>query len=238
MFIHAAESWQKEVERLIHHSHWQGLPRLDSRVDESTIQLVGYQISREEIGDLYHQVYMLKRLPGPPLCRPKWACEVIRDILSSLKECLRWRRGEQSGGSRELEPAGTCPSCHCNRASQRERQDTLGEQELAKAREAQWQALAAAAALEEWIERLSQSTTSTRLDVHHCSQSWDQPRRRSQGQSQRHHRAIPEEGSQAQSPMHSLTGSHRQVTFLDPETSEEDQAAWQPSADLDLRHLP
>ena len=65
---HAAESGQKEVERLIHHGHQQGLPRLDSKVDVSAIQLVGYWTSREEIWDLYHQVYMLMRLIRPPLC--------------------------------------------------------------------------------------------------------------------------------------------------------------------------
>ena len=76
--------------------------------------------------------------------------------LSSLKDCLRWRRGEQSGGSGEPEPFSAHLSHHWDRASQRERQDTLGEQELAKAREAHWQALVAATAvLEEQIERLS-----------------------------------------------------------------------------------
>ena len=127
MFVHAAESGQKEAERLICHSHWHGLPRLDPKVDVSAVQLVGYQTSREEIGDLFHQVYMLKRLPGHPPCGPEWAQEVMRDILSSLKDHLRWRRGEQSGGSRELEPASTHPSCHWDRASQRERQETVGE---------------------------------------------------------------------------------------------------------------
>ena len=55
----------------------------------------------------------------------------------------------------------------------------------------------------------------------------------------RHCRALPEEGSQAQSPTHSPTGSHRQVTFLDSEsTSEEGQAAGQPSTGLDLGPSP
>ena len=71
MFVHAAESGQKEAERLIHHSCQKDLPRLDSEVDVSAVQLVGYWMSSEEIGDLYHQVYMLKRLPRPPLCGPK-----------------------------------------------------------------------------------------------------------------------------------------------------------------------
>ena len=102
----------------------------------------------------------------------------MRDILSSLKDHLRWRIGEQSGGSGEPEPTSTHLSCHWDRASQRERQDTLGEQEVTEAREAHWQALAAASILEVWIERLSQLTTRTKPDVFHCSQSEDQPRRR------------------------------------------------------------
>ena len=136
MFVHAAESGQKEAEMLIHHSCQHGLPRLDPEADASAIQLVGYRTSREEIGDFFHQVYMLKRLPGPPLCGPEWAWEVMRDILFSLKDCLRWRKGEQSGGSRELEPASAHPSCHWDRTSQRKSQDTLDEQELTEVREA------------------------------------------------------------------------------------------------------
>ena len=40
--------------------------RLDPEADVTTIQLMGYRTSREEIRDLFHQVYMLKRLPSPP----------------------------------------------------------------------------------------------------------------------------------------------------------------------------
>ena len=67
----AAESGQKEAERLICHGCWHGLPRLDPKADVPVVKLMGYRISREEIGDLFHQVYMLKRLPGPPPCRSK-----------------------------------------------------------------------------------------------------------------------------------------------------------------------
>ena len=88
----------------------------------------------------------------------------MRDILSSSKDCLRQRRGEQSRGSREPETTSTCLSCHYDRASQRERWDTTDEQELAEAREAHQWALAVTATLGEWIERLSQSTTSMRAD--------------------------------------------------------------------------
>ena len=50
MFIHATESGKKEVERLIHHGHQQGIQKLDSGMDVSTVQLVGYQMSNKEIG--------------------------------------------------------------------------------------------------------------------------------------------------------------------------------------------
>ena len=71
IFVHTAESGQKEVERLICRGHQHGLPRLDPRADASAVQLVGYQTSQEETWDLFHQVNMLKRLPGPPLCGPE-----------------------------------------------------------------------------------------------------------------------------------------------------------------------
>ena len=74
-----------------------------------------------------------------------------------------------------------------------------------------------------------------RADVCHHSQSQDWPRRRSWGWSQRCHRALPEEGSQAQSPTLSLTDPHQLVTFLDPgTTSKEEQVTGQASTNLDL----
>ena len=109
MFVPATESGWKEAERLICHSHQQGLPKLDSGADISAIQLVGYQTSSKEIGDLNCQVYVLMRLPGPPLCGPERAQEITKDIVSSLKDHLRWGRGEQSGGGGEPESACTHP---------------------------------------------------------------------------------------------------------------------------------
>ena len=103
--------------------------------------------------------------------------EVTRDILSSLKDCLQQRRGDYFEGNRGMEPTGAHLSCHWHGASQRERQGTSGEYELTKAREAHWQALAAALILEERIERLSQLTTRMRPDDRHDSQSRDQSRR-------------------------------------------------------------
>ena len=91
----------------------------------------------------------------------------------------------------------------------------LTKREPAEAREAHRWVLAAAAALEEQIERLNQSITRDRPDAHIHSQSHYQ-QRRSQGQSRRHCRALPED-SPVPSPMYS-------PSWWGPETSEDQEA--------------
>ena len=59
---------------------------------------MGYQTSQEEIWNLFYEVYMLKRLPTPPPCRPEWMEKTTRDILSSLRSHLQRR-----GGTTEVE---------------------------------------------------------------------------------------------------------------------------------------
>ena len=171
-----------------------GLPHLDPQVDISAIQSVGIQ-------DLYHQVYKLRRLLGSLPCRPEQGCELTRDVVSSLKNCLRWRGGKQPRGHEEWEPEPTDTPPSQDRVPQKMRQDTSAEREIVEAREAHCQVLAATAALER-IERLSQSTTRSRADSQVPSQSHNQQRRRSQGQSKRCCRALPED-SPTPSPTHS-----------------------------------
>ena len=50
--------------------------------------LVGYWTSHKEIKDLYHGIYLLRRSPSPPPCRPQQREEAIQDILPSLRSCL------------------------------------------------------------------------------------------------------------------------------------------------------
>ena len=40
----------------------------DPRADLSAMELVGYQTSRQEMRDIYHSVYLLRRFPGSPSC--------------------------------------------------------------------------------------------------------------------------------------------------------------------------
>ena len=66
MFAHAAASEQREAERHVYHRWWEGPSKLDPEAGVPTIQLVGFWTTREEVADLYKQVYMLWRLLEVP----------------------------------------------------------------------------------------------------------------------------------------------------------------------------
>ena len=110
MFLQAAHLGRKEAECMIHQVHQHGLLHLDTQADVSAVQAVGLQTSREEIRDLYYQMYKLRRLPGSPLCGPEWMEELVEDVVSSLKNCLRWKEGQPPRGTEESELADAWPS--------------------------------------------------------------------------------------------------------------------------------
>ena len=64
MFAHAEMIGQMEFEWAICHGHWQSYPGLDPKVEVPAIQLV---TTRDEIQELYNDVFQLKRSPGPLL---------------------------------------------------------------------------------------------------------------------------------------------------------------------------
>ena len=180
--------------------HWHGLLGLDPQADVSAIWSVGPWTSREEIRDLYHQVYKHRRLPGSQLCRPEWAGELMRDMVSSLKKCLRQKEDESPSGWGEPELTDTC--LMWSKTPRRWRWGTLAKNKLAKVREAHQRALATTITLQEKIERLSQSIIRGQPDTHTHSWSHDWWRRRSWGQSRRHCWALLEDRP-THSPMHS-----------------------------------
>ena len=200
MFLQAAHLGRKDVECMICWGHQHGLLCLDPQPDVSAIQAVRPQTSREEIGDLYYQVYKLQRLPGSPPCGPEQMEELAGDVVSSLKDCLRQKGAQLPRGPEESELAATQPLQ--SETPRRRRRDISAKRDLAKAREAHQRALAAAATLEERIERLSQSVTRGWPGI--CAQSWscNCQRRRSWGQNRRHCRVLPED-SPVHSPEHS-----------------------------------
>ena len=91
MFLHTAKWGWNEVERLICQGHWGSMWRPDLKADQSAMELVGYRTSHKEIWDIYHSVYLLRRLPVLPPCGSQWRREVIHDILSSLRSQLHWQ---------------------------------------------------------------------------------------------------------------------------------------------------
>ena len=218
------------MEQAICWGHWQALPSLDAKADVPTIQIVGFKTTQREIQEIYNDVYQLQRLPDPPLCVPEWVKELACKILTSLEECLWWRWG----GGQEWCPTRASTSDHPAKAPQRtqQRDDDSCGQALAKAREAHWQALAAAHLLEERIERLSWSVTRAWPSNCQCFHSHSHSRRQSQGcqrrctptPTRREHLMVLRE-RQAQSPSPSPTQLKKHVTFWnqrDETSSEED----------------
>ena len=69
------------------------------------ISWVLYQQRRDE--DLYYQVYKLRRLPGSLPSRPDQVGELTKDVVSSLKNCLRRKDDELPRGWGESKFADT-----------------------------------------------------------------------------------------------------------------------------------
>ena len=89
MFLHAAGWGQKETEHMCHQGCQSSIPELNPEADQSAMELVGYWISRKEVREVYHSVYLLRRSPGSPSCRESRRRRVIQDILSSLQTQLQ-----------------------------------------------------------------------------------------------------------------------------------------------------
>ena len=91
MFLHATGQGQKEAEHMSCLGHQSSIPEPNPKVDQSAMELVGYQTSRKEIREVYHSVYLLRRSPGSPSCGESKRKRAIQDILSSLQTRLqRW----------------------------------------------------------------------------------------------------------------------------------------------------
>ena len=80
MFLHAKSKGQKEAEQIVCRGCQQYMPQLDPEVDIPAIQLVHLEIGREELLDLYLEVYKMHRLPGSPPGEPA----ILREVLSAL----------------------------------------------------------------------------------------------------------------------------------------------------------
>ena len=66
MFRHVAAEGQKEAEHIVHQGCQQTLPQLNPEAGIPAIQLAGPDTTKEELLELYLDVYKLHRLPGSP----------------------------------------------------------------------------------------------------------------------------------------------------------------------------
>ena len=82
MFQHAAAKGQKEAKQIICRGHWQNMPQPNPETGIPAIQLVGPETSKEELQELYLEVYKLHRLPRSPPGEPV----LLEEVLSSLKD--------------------------------------------------------------------------------------------------------------------------------------------------------
>ena len=80
MFLHAAYEGQKEAERAVCQGCRQYMPQLDPEVGIPAVQLVHPEIDREQLLELYLEVYKLHRLPGSPPGEPT----ILEEISSVL----------------------------------------------------------------------------------------------------------------------------------------------------------
>ena len=162
MFQHAAAEGQKEVEWIICQGCQQNLPQLNPEVGIPTVQLVEPETSKEELLELYLEVYKLYRLPRSP----PWEPVLLEEVLSSLKD-HQGHKGEKASAAM-VRPHLEDP--HSSRSSipQTGKRDSSVERSLVTVHEAHQKVLARAATLEEEIVRLN------------CTQKCSEPRARSE----------------------------------------------------------
>ena len=157
MFRHAAAEGWKEAEWIICQGCQQNMPQLNPEAGVPAVQLVGPEMTKEELLELYLEVYKLHRLPGSP----PGELAILEEVLSSLPDHQRCEEEKAPAATAQPHPEGS----HSPRsgAPHRGRKDDSVERSLAMVCEAHQKALAAVTILEEEIERLSHTRN--------CSQS-------------------------------------------------------------------
>ena len=85
MFCHAASKGWKEVEQIICQGCWQHMPQLNPEAGVPAVELVSPETSREELIEIYQEVYRLHRLPGSPPGEPA----VREEVLAAIPDCLQ-----------------------------------------------------------------------------------------------------------------------------------------------------
>ena len=80
MFWHAAIEGWKEAEQIVCWGCQQNMPQLNPEVGIPDVQLVGPETTKEELLDIYLEVYKLHQLLGSPPGKPA----VLEEIMASV----------------------------------------------------------------------------------------------------------------------------------------------------------
>ena len=177
MFFHAASEGQKEAECIVCRGHQQHMPQLKPEAGIPTVELVGPETSREELLEIYLEVYKLHRLPGSPPGEPA----IAQEVLAAVPDCLQGR-GEAPEAQAQPSPGDSHPSKSRRPCLEWE---SLVDRSLTRMCEVHQQALSAMMALEEEIERLSQMRECSQSGVR--SRSRDGWRSKGEGRKKRCH---------------------------------------------------
>ena len=172
MFCHATSEGRKEAEWIICQGHQQHMPQLNPEVVIPAVELVGPRTSREELLEIYLEVYKLHRLPGSPPGELAIAQEVLAAVLDWLQ-----RREEAPEAPVQPSPGDSYPS---KSGRPHQEWESLVDRSLARMCKVHQKALSATMALEGEIERLSQMRTHPQLGVR--SRSRDCQRSKGEGQ--------------------------------------------------------
>ena len=130
MFWYVAAKGWKEAKRIIHWGCQQNMPQLNPEAGASTIQLVGPETSKEELQELYLEVYKLHRLPRSPPGEPV----LLEEVSSSLEDHQGQRAEEAPTATARPHPEDP----HSSRSSmpQKGKKDSSVERSLATIHEA------------------------------------------------------------------------------------------------------
>ena len=109
MFQHAATKGLKEAEQIICQGCWQTLPQLNPEAGAPAVHLVEPETSKEELLELYLEVYKLHRLPGSPPGEPA----ILKEVLSSLPDHQRHEEEKALAATARPHPEGP----HSSRSS-------------------------------------------------------------------------------------------------------------------------
>ena len=145
MFQHAASEGQKEVEQTVCQGCQQHMPQLNPEAGVPAIQLVGPETTKEQLLEIYLEVYKLHRLPGSPPGDPA----ILEEIMVSVPDHPQSEEDQTREATAQPHHGGS----HSSR-SRRKNNDSV-ERSLAIVREPHQKVLAAVSTLEKEIERLN-----------------------------------------------------------------------------------